>query len=69
MTLPDFRCRNCNSPDFVAVGKSRLGAKFFACAGCTAVFMDPTQWSKARHEQLTPGLGHLSPTAQRARSR
>ncbi|MCU0758916.1 MAG: hypothetical protein MUF07_06920 [Steroidobacteraceae bacterium] len=64
---PGFQCRVCSSPDFVAVGKSRLGAKFYACAGCSAVFMDPGKWSKPAHEQAVPGLAHLSPRLDRRR--
>jgi transposase-like protein len=63
---PPIVCRLCNAHDYVSVGKSSLGAKSYACAGCTAVFMDPTKWSKPSHEQLTPGLAHLMPRSKAA---
>ncbi len=50
----------------MAVGKSRLGARFYACAGCSVVFMDPAKWSRPPHEQITPGLGHLMPQAKKS---
>lgn len=61
-----FQCRLCHCRDYVAVGKSRLGARFYACAGCSAVFMDPAKWSRPPHEQVTPGLGHLIPQAKKS---
>ena len=60
-----FQCRVCGSREYVAVGKSRLGARFYACAGCSGVFMDPVRWSRPAHEQVTPGLAHLVPSALR----
>lgn len=60
-----FQCRVCQCRDYVAVGKSRLGARFYACAGCSGVFMEPAKWSRAAHEQVTPGLGHLLPQSKR----
>lgn len=62
---PAFLCRVCPSRDFVAVGKSRLGARFYACSGCSAVFMDPLRWSRPAHEQVLPGLAHLMPRPPR----
>jgi hypothetical protein len=61
-----FQCRVCQCRDYVAVGKSRLGARFYACAGCSGVFMDPAKWSRPSHEQVTPGLAHLMPQSKRA---
>lgn len=58
-TLSAFACRVCNSREYVAVGRSRLGAPFYACAGCTRIFTDPSKASKPAHELVTPGLGHL----------
>ena len=52
-------CRVCRARTYIAVGKSRLGAKFYACASCSTVFMAPEKFSKPQHEQLTPTLGHL----------
>jgi hypothetical protein len=59
MESPGFVCRHCNSREYVAVGRSRMGATFYACAGCSGVFMDPSKYGKPAHELVTPGLGHL----------
>lgn len=61
-----FQCRVCQSRDYVSVGKSRLGARFYACAGCSGVFMEPARWSRPPHEQVTPGLAHLMPQAKKS---
>ena len=63
--VPEFQCRLCRSRTYVAVGRSRLGARFYACAGCSGVFMDPDRWTRPAHEQVTPGLDHLQPRAAR----
>ena len=55
----EFCCRVCHAQSYVAIGRSRLGAKFYACVRCSVVFMAPEQFSKAQHEQLTPTIGHL----------
>ena len=57
----EFCCRVCRARSYIAVGKSRLGAKFYACAECSAVFMTPEKFSKPPHEQLLPSMGHLFP--------
>jgi hypothetical protein len=59
MESPGFVCRHCNSREYIAVGQSRKGATFYACAGCSGVFMDPAKFGKPAHELVTPGLGHL----------
>jgi len=59
MTAPEYWCRLCNSRDDIAVGKSRLGIRFYACAGCSVVFMEPATWSRQAQEQITPSLAHL----------
>lgn len=59
MESTGFVFRHCNSREYIAVGQSRKGATFYACAGCSGVFMDPTKFGKKAHELVTPALGHL----------
>ncbi len=61
-----FQCRLCHYRDYVAIGKSRLGARFYACADCSVVFMDPAKWSRPAHEQVTPNFAHLMPQSKKS---
>lgn len=62
-----FCCRLCDAREFVAVGKTRLGARIFACSGCSVMFLDPQKFAKPAHQQLTPRMGHLIGAKRRRR--
>lgn len=59
MQPAEFACRVCDCRAYVAVGQSRKGAGFDACAGCSLVFTAPEKLSKPPHELVTPGFAHL----------
>lgn len=59
MESPGYVCRHCDSRAYIAVGRSCKGTTFYACAGCTGVFVDPAKFGKPAHELVTPGLAHL----------
>jgi hypothetical protein len=62
MSAPDFTCRFCFAHSFVIVGRSRLGARLYACAGCSIVFMDPAKFcSPVKAVKHKP---EFSPSAQ-----
>lgn len=52
--MPPFRCPICHYGAFAVLGRTRLGAHIYTCGKCTAMFTDPTAFTKARQPKPAP---------------
>lgn len=53
-SMPPFRCPICHYGAFAVLGRTRLGAHIYTCGKCTAMFTDPTAFTKARQPKPAP---------------